>query len=62
MLSKDSMFNINSIANSQAIDDFEGKITDDFDKHRFNGMHGNNTNDIFGDTKNSALKLSQGYE
>jgi len=37
MLSEDSTFNINSIANSQAIDDFEGKITDDFNKHKFNG-------------------------
>ncbi len=62
MLSKDSMFNTNSIANSQAIDNFEGKITNDFNKHKFNGMHGNNTKDIFGDTNNSALKLSQGNE
>jgi hypothetical protein len=62
MLSKDSMFNINSIANNQAINDFEGKIMDDFDKHMFNGMHGNNTKDIFGDTNNSAPKLSQGNE
>jgi hypothetical protein len=50
MLLEDSMFNIDSIANSKTIDDF--------DKHKFNGMNGNNSKDKFGDANNSALKLS----
>jgi hypothetical protein len=62
MLLEDSMFNIDSIVNNQAIDDFEGKIMDDFDKHEINGMHGNNIKDNFGDANNSAPKLSQGNE
>jgi len=50
MLSKDSMSNVESNINNQDVDDFEGCIMDDFDKHKFGEVHGPNTKNTYGDT------------
>jgi hypothetical protein len=50
MLSKDSMYHVESHINNQEVDDFEGCIMDDFDKHKFGEVHGPNTKNIYGDT------------
>jgi hypothetical protein len=50
MMSKDSMSDVKSNTNNQDVDDFEGCIMDDFDKHKFGEVHGLNTKNIYGDT------------
>ncbi len=50
------MLNVNLNMNSQD----EGNTMDDFNEHETDEMHGNNTNDIFGDVNNNSLELGQG--
>jgi hypothetical protein len=49
MMSKDSMSDVESKTNNQDVDDFEGCIMDDFDKHKFGEVHGLNIKNIYGD-------------
>ncbi len=49
MMSKDSMYNVESNTTNQDVDDFEGFIMDDFDKHKFGEVHGLNTKNIYKD-------------
>jgi len=54
------MSNLDSNANGEDEDDFEGDIMNGLDKHKIGGMHGNTTNDIFGDANINENGLGQG--
>jgi len=55
-----NMLNVNLNMNIQGEGNFEGNTMDDFNEHETGEMHGNNTNDIFGDVNNNSLELGQG--
>jgi hypothetical protein len=59
MLSKDLMFDVDSNASDEDEDDIKGGTMNGLDKHQIDGMHGNTTNDIFGDANNNAHVLGQ---
>jgi len=66
MMSQDSMSNVKSNTNNQDVDDFEGCIMDDFDKHKFGEVYGLTLKVSIGTPKlgqgNSVPKLSQGSQ
>ncbi len=54
------MFLVNSNASGENEDNFEGDTMNGLDEHEIGGMHGNTTDDIFGDANISAHVLGQG--
>jgi hypothetical protein len=59
MLSKDSMSNVNSNMSGEDVDNLEGDTMNGLDEHKIGGMHGNTTNDIFGDANINEHVLGQ---
>jgi hypothetical protein len=53
------MSNVDSNTNGENEDNFEGDIMNGLDKYEIGGMHGNTTDDIFGDANISAHVLGQ---
>jgi hypothetical protein len=57
MLSENSMFDVNSNASGENVDNFKSDIMNGLEEHEIGGMHGNTINDIFGDANISAHVL-----
>ncbi len=53
------MSNVNSNMSGEDVDNLEGDTMNGLDEHKIGGMHGNTTNDIFGDANINEHVLGQ---
>ncbi len=59
MLLEDLMTNVNSNTSGEDVDNLEGDTMNGLDENEIGGMHGNTTNDIFGDANINEHVLGQ---